>query len=161
MRAFLLATFLATGLSVGALAQTAEITATCKDGTSWSGTTRRGACSGHRGVQTFGAAPAAASAPSGSQVANPVAPAQVAPPSAVASPAPPTNSAPPNALQSRPTAPVAAGAGGAGQVWVNSSTRVYHCPGTRYYGKTNNGSYMTEAAAKAEGDRPSRGKTCS
>ena len=51
--------------------------------------------------------------------------------------------------------------GGPGQVWVNASSKAYHCPSDRYYGRTKRGSYMTEAAAKASGAHPSGGKACS
>ena len=118
----------------------AQETATCKDGTSWSGAHRTGACRGHHGVQEFGAAtPAAAAA-------------------AAATPAVPFAAAP-SAAGRAPTA-VAPG-GGTGQVWVNTKSRVYHCPGDRYYGKTKAGAYIAESAAKAAGDRPDHGKTCS
>lgn len=46
--------------------------------------------------------------------------------------------------------------GGAGRVWVNTPTGVYHYPGTRYYGKTAQGVYMTEGEARARGFRPAR-----
>jgi len=55
-------------------------------------------------------------------------------------------------------APVAMG--GAGQVWVNTKSKVYHRPGTKCYGKTKQGSYMSESTAVAAGDRPARGKAC-
>ena len=46
------------------------------------------------------------------------------------------------------------------RVWVNTSSKVYHCPGTRYYGTTVRGSYMSETAAKLEGYRPAYGREC-
>jgi hypothetical protein len=54
----------------------------------------------------------------------------------------------------------AAAGGGPGMVWVNTSTKVYHCPTDRYYGKTKAGSYMTESAAIAAGDKADAGKKC-
>ena len=113
------------------------MTVTCKDGTAFSGSKRSGACHGHGGVQTFGDTQSATAAQTAAP-ATPVAPAAVSP------------------------APVASAPGGAaGQVWVNTACKVYHCPGDRYYGKTKRGSYKSEAAAKAAGDRPDHGKACS
>ena len=40
-------------------------------------------------------------------------------------------------------------------VWVNSKSHVYHKEGSRFYGKTKAGKYMTEQAAMAEGDKAS------
>ena len=50
--------------------------------------------------------------------------------------------------------------GGPDQVWVNLNSSKYHCPGDRFYGKTANGRYMTEPAAKAAGAKGVGGKTC-
>ena len=46
------------------------------------------------------------------------------------------------------------------KVWVNSTTSVYHCPGTRYYGATKRGRYMSESQAIAAGNRPAYGARC-
>lgn len=46
------------------------------------------------------------------------------------------------------------------KVWVNTKSHVYHCPGTRYYGNTKNGEYMTQADAQKKGNRPAYGKAC-
>ena len=107
----------------------ATVKAVCKDGTPFEGTTLRGACRGHGGVDKAASAgtPAVAATP-----AKPAVPAA--------------------------TAPVPGG--GAGQVWANEATKVYHCQGDRYYGKTKKGGYMSESDAKANGFHAARGKAC-
>jgi len=45
---------------------------------------------------------------------------------------------PPPTQQTRP-------ANSTGMVWVNTDSGIYHKPGTRYYGKTKQGKYMSEA----------------
>jgi hypothetical protein len=65
--------------------------------------------------------------------------------------------------RSKPTATHVASAapgGGADKVWVNTESKVYHCQGDRWYGKTKAGEYMTEAEAAAKGYRADRGKAC-
>ncbi|WP_175766131.1 hypothetical protein [Burkholderia ambifaria] len=142
------------GASIGAFAQVpasapAGTTGLCKDGSFYSGASKKGACAGHKGVKTwYGASSAAAAS----------APAAMAPPTAAsaaaASGATPAKGAP-------ATTAAAAPGGGAGKVWANDSTKVYHCATDKYYGKTKHGSYMSEADAKAKGFHASRGKACS
>jgi len=122
-------------------------TGLCKDGSYTSNETKKGACSGHKGVKEWFGATAAAAAP-----AKAAAP---APEPATTKTAPPATK-----TAAAPSATTAAG-GGPGQVWVNTSSKVYHCSGTKWYGKTKQGEYMTEAAAKAAGAHADHGKACS
>jgi curli biogenesis system outer membrane secretion channel CsgG len=46
------------------------------------------------------------------------------------------------------------------KVWVNTNSGVYHCPGTRWYGNTKVGEYMTQKQAQGKGYRPAYGKFC-
>ena len=52
-------------------------------------------------------------------------------------------------------------ASGDAQVWVNTGSGVYHCPGGRYYGATKRGKYMSESGAVASGYRAAYGNPCS
>ena len=47
--------------------------------------------------------------------------------------------------------------GGPGMVWVNTESHVYHKEGSRFYGKTAKGKYMSEAEAIKEGNRAAKG----
>ena len=140
----------------------------CKDGTYSSNATKKGACKGHKGVKEWyaasgtssaaatKAAPAAAAAAPAAAAAAAAAPA--AAPAAAAAPA--TSKKSSSKTASAPTGAAAPG-GGPGMVWVNSNSKVYHCPSDQWYGKTKQGEYMSEADAKAKGNRPQGGKTCS
>jgi hypothetical protein len=158
-------TLLGAGLLVAALsaAQTpvpagapAGSTGLCKDGTYWTGATKRGACHGHKGVQDWYAPSAAATATAAPAPAP--APAAAAPPAAPAAPVAPAAPTAPKAA----AAPAAAAApgGGPGLVWVNTPTKVYHCPSDRWYGKTKTGAYMSESDAIAQGNHADHGKAC-
>jgi hypothetical protein len=46
------------------------------------------------------------------------------------------------------------------RVWVNTNSDVYHCPGTRWYGRTKEGVYMTQLEALEKGNRPAYGSFC-
>ena len=45
-------------------------------------------------------------------------------------------------------------------VWVNTNSGVYHCPNTRWYGKTKSGRFMTQREAQSKGYRPAYGAVC-
>jgi len=66
----------------------------------------------------------------------------------------PAAAAPAPAKSAGAAAPKApAPGGGHGLVWVNTETHVYHKEGSRFYGTTKKGKYMTEAEAMKEGDK--------
>ena len=72
-------------------------------------------------------------------------------PTVTSAPAPASASTKPGKPLANAT-PVAGG--GNGLVWVNTQTHVYHKEGSRYYGKTKQGKYISEQDAMTEGDRP-------
>jgi hypothetical protein len=138
-------------------------TGKCKDGSYTTAPKKQGACRGHQGVDTWYAAESA--------------PAQASPKASAAAPAPAATPSPSPAVTQAPAAASTSAAktstrtsaanktpapgGGPGLVWVNSSTNVYHCYGTEFYGTTKSGKYMSEADAKSAGARPDRNKACS
>ncbi len=70
---------------------------------------------------------------------------------AAASPAA-ANPAPARAASAKAAATPAPG-GGHGLVWVNTESHVYHKEGSRFYGTTKKGKYVSEADAIKEGDK--------
>jgi hypothetical protein len=134
----------------------AGATGLCKDGTYYTGASKQGACRGHQGVKEWygdsSANSKAAAAPSATQPATT--------PARPTAPATTASASPASAASSRATTTAPAPGGGADKVWLNTASNIYHCPGTKYYGTTKAGSYMTEAEAKAKGARPDHNKPC-
>jgi len=131
-----------------AAAPVAEGAATglCKDGTEYTGASKRGACRGHKGVKEWYAdkqAPAA-------KDAKPAAAATAA------APAEEETEAPAKPVKAAAPAPAA----GSGKVWVNTNSKIYHCEGTKYYGNTKEGEYLSEGDAQAKGYVANRKKVC-
>ena len=141
----------------------AGATGLCNDGTYSTAASKSGACRGHKGIKTWYAAPDTTKAKaSAGKAASTSAPAPAPAPAPAAQSAPtkaPTTTPAPAPKASAGTVAQAPG-GGAGQVWLNTASKVYHCQGTQWYGKTKAGAYMTEAEAKAKGAHADQGKPC-
>jgi len=114
------------------------------------------------------ASPAVSASPTGGHARKRAGASPAATPAASASPAKPFSIG--SLFKPKPTASPAATTttgsveanatpapgGGHGLVWVNSDSHIYHKEGSRFYGKTKQGKYMTEADAIKEGDRASK-----
>jgi hypothetical protein len=74
------------------------------------------------------------------------------PPAAPAASATPASNSKPATTQTQQAPP----ANSNGMVWVNTASGIYHKPGSRYYGKTKEGKYMSEADAIKAGYRVSQ-----
>jgi hypothetical protein len=87
---------------------------------------------------------------------------EAATPAAASNPAATPAEAPaasaPTSKKHKPPGPQAtqAAGGGNGQVWVNTETHVYHKEGSKWYGRTKHGKYMSEADATKEGDKAAK-----
>jgi len=69
--------------------------------------------------------------------------------------APEASSGPKKTKTAGNSSPEIAAAQGSGKVWVNLDSGIYHKNG-RWYGKTKNGKFMSEAEAKAAGYKQSQ-----
>jgi len=182
----LLALAAAFSFTTAAFAQAppAGSTGICKDGSYTQSASKSGACRGHQGVKEWyaaSAAPAAkattTSAAPAVKTATPPAPAAAVTPAARPVPAAaPAPTPAPRPAAPAPVAPAAASGkmspqaraasmtqapgGGPGLVWFNSESKVYHCSGSTFYGKTKQGQYMSEADAKAKGGHADHNHPC-
>jgi hypothetical protein len=146
----------------------AGATGLCKDGSYWTGASKQGACRGHQGVKDWYASDSGggtgskgtSAAPASSSSSKAAAPAAATAPAAAAAPAPAPKSTAKTTTTTASNGTPAPG-GGPGLVWVNTDSKVYHCYGTKYYGTTKQGKYMSEADAKSSGARPDHGNACS
>jgi hypothetical protein len=138
----------------------AGTTVQCKDGSYAAPDAKAGACRGHKGIKTWYGKDAAAAPAAAAAAAAPAVETQSASVNKTGV-APSTGTATRTPGSPDLTKMAAAPGGGAGKVWANDETKVYHCMGDRYYGKTKKGEYLSEADAKAKGMHASHNKVCS
>ncbi|WP_411726537.1 hypothetical protein [Methyloglobulus sp.] len=158
-------------------------TGLCKDGTPYTGASKKGACRGHKGLKEwYGDKPAAAASTSAPAIATPAPEAQAnAAATALCNDGtvytgaskrgacrghkgikewyadkPAKSAAPAPATAPQAAAPAA----GSGKVWVNTRSKIYHCEGSKFYGNTKEGEYMSEVDAQAKGYNANRKKVC-
>jgi hypothetical protein len=123
----------------------------CNDGSYSSSAEKKGACRGHQGLKEWYGVTAPVDGATTSTTTTPAQSATTTTKTATTTlggktaPAPVSQPAP---------------GGGAGKVWVNTSTKVYHCSGDKYFGTTKHGEYMSEADAKSKGYHADHGKAC-
>jgi hypothetical protein len=143
-----------------------SMTVTCNDGTTATVTTTKGACRGHKGVNKSASGSSGSSSGStsgtsstGSTSSNTPAASTAA---AASSKSSTSSTSSMSSSKSTPAATPAAG-GGPGQVWVNtgSKTKAYHCQGSKWYGTTKQGKYMSTSDAQAAGYHAAKGEKCS
>jgi Protein of unknown function (DUF3761) len=172
MNRYMIAVALGIGICQVGMAQVqagapAGSTGQCKDGSYSNAAKKAGACRGHQGVKQWFAPDTAAASATPAANSGKVAAAAAAPSPAPSAPLVSTT-APAAVVPARAAKPspssvnnvATAPGGGPGMVWLNTPTNVYHCSSSRYYGKTKEGKYMTEAQAKAAGAHPDHGKGC-
>jgi Protein of unknown function (DUF3761) len=151
-------------------------TGQCKDDTYTTAASKRGACAAHGGVKDWYGSKKATSKDSKAKTSTSSADASKTSTSSKAADSTTAAAAPPaSTTKSVAAAPAAtakpatksadmrteaAPGGGAGKVWVNTKSKVYHCQGDEWYGKTKEGEYMSESAAKAAGAHADHGKAC-
>jgi Protein of unknown function (DUF3761) len=142
----------------------AGATGLCKDGSYTTAASKSGACRGHQGIKQWLAPAAPAASASSTKAATPATPAAAAAPAATApaAPAAPAATTAPaaKAAPHHTTIATAAPGGGPGMVWLNTESNIYHCSGSQFYGKTKQGSYMSEADAKAKGAHADHNHPC-
>ncbi len=100
----------------------AGATGLCNDGSYWTGASKSGACRGHKGVKTWYAS--AAAPPAAAPAAAPLLASRCCSCRSCCRGAAKTKTATPASTTPAP-------GGGPGLVWLNTSTKVYHCHGNK------------------------------